>query len=131
MLTAMPKRLGTVLLAAVALALGAAPPCAAADVSLLPAWKKGERVEYELVKTRRKERGGVVQSDETTRTPVTVEVLEAGRSGFLLAWTPGETRFDNPALAALGTPKTENVPIAAIGKNQIAAQRILDRVGYR
>jgi iron(III) transport system substrate-binding protein len=38
---------------------------------------------------------------------------------------------DNPALAALGTPKTENVPIAAIGKNQIAAQRILDRVGYR
>jgi iron(III) transport system substrate-binding protein len=38
---------------------------------------------------------------------------------------------DNPALAALGTPKMENVSIAAIGKNQIAAQRILDRVGYR
>jgi iron(III) transport system substrate-binding protein len=38
---------------------------------------------------------------------------------------------DNPALAALGTPKVENVPISTIGKNQIAAQRILDRVGYR
>jgi iron(III) transport system substrate-binding protein len=38
---------------------------------------------------------------------------------------------DNPALAALGTPKMENVPISTIGKNQIAAQRILDRVGYR
>jgi iron(III) transport system substrate-binding protein len=37
----------------------------------------------------------------------------------------------NPALAALGTPKMENVPISTIGKNQIAAQRILDRVGYR
>lgn len=38
---------------------------------------------------------------------------------------------DNPALAALGTPKMEDVPISTIGKNQIAAQRILDRVGYR
>jgi iron(III) transport system substrate-binding protein len=37
----------------------------------------------------------------------------------------------NPALAALGTPKMENVSIATIGKNQVAAQRILDRVGYR
>jgi iron(III) transport system substrate-binding protein len=40
-------------------------------------------------------------------------------------------RTDNAALAALGAPKFENVPISTIGKNQIAAQRILDRVGYR
>ncbi|HQR19445.1 MAG TPA: Fe(3+) ABC transporter substrate-binding protein [Burkholderiaceae bacterium] len=40
-------------------------------------------------------------------------------------------KTDNPALAALGVPKFENVPISTIGKNQIAAQRILDRVGYR
>lgn len=38
---------------------------------------------------------------------------------------------NNAALAALGTPKMENVSISTIGKNQIAAQRILDRVGYR
>ncbi len=38
---------------------------------------------------------------------------------------------NNPALAALGTPKMETVPISTIGKNQVAAQRILDRVGYR
>ena len=37
----------------------------------------------------------------------------------------------NAALEALGTPKFENVPVSTIGKNQIAAQRILDRVGYR
>ena len=37
----------------------------------------------------------------------------------------------NAALAALGTPKFENVPVSTIGKNQIAAQRILDRVGFR
>ena len=37
----------------------------------------------------------------------------------------------NTALTALGTPKMESVSISSIGKNQIAAQRILDRVGYR
>jgi len=37
----------------------------------------------------------------------------------------------NAALAALGTPKFESVPVSTIGKNQIAAQRILDKVGYR
>jgi iron(III) transport system substrate-binding protein len=40
-------------------------------------------------------------------------------------------KTDNAALAALGTPKFENVPVSTIGKNQIAAQRILDKVGYR
>ena len=37
----------------------------------------------------------------------------------------------NPTLAALGNFKPEGVPISSIGKGQIAAQRILDRVGYR
>jgi iron(III) transport system substrate-binding protein len=37
----------------------------------------------------------------------------------------------NEALVALGTPKFEDIPASTIGKNQIAAQRILDRVGFR
>lgn len=37
----------------------------------------------------------------------------------------------NPTLESLGKFKAENVSIATIGKNQIAAQRILDRVGYK
>lgn len=37
----------------------------------------------------------------------------------------------NPALDALGKFKAENVSIATIGKNQIFAQQILDRVGYK
>jgi iron(III) transport system substrate-binding protein len=40
-------------------------------------------------------------------------------------------QVNNPALAALGNYKAENVPTSSIGKGQIAAQRILDRVGYR
>jgi len=37
----------------------------------------------------------------------------------------------NAALASLGKYKAESVPVSSIGKGQIAAQRILDRVGYR
>jgi iron(III) transport system substrate-binding protein len=37
----------------------------------------------------------------------------------------------NPELESLGKFKAENIPIATIGKNQIAAQRILDRAGYK
>lgn len=37
----------------------------------------------------------------------------------------------NPTLDGLGKFKAENVSIATIGKNQITAQRILDRVGYK
>lgn len=42
-----------------------------------------------------------------------------------------KVRVKNEALESLGTYKMENVSIAAIGKNQIAAQKILDRVGYK
>jgi iron(III) transport system substrate-binding protein len=37
----------------------------------------------------------------------------------------------NPALESLGKFKTESVPISVIGVNQIKAQKILDRVGYK
>lgn len=37
----------------------------------------------------------------------------------------------NPTLESLGKFKPENISIASVGKNQIAAQRILDRVGYK
>ncbi|HEY0845993.1 MAG TPA: Fe(3+) ABC transporter substrate-binding protein [Noviherbaspirillum sp.] len=37
----------------------------------------------------------------------------------------------NPTLESMGKFKTENISIATIGKNQISAQRILDRVGYK
>ena len=37
----------------------------------------------------------------------------------------------NPVLEDMGKFKAESVPISAIGKNQVAAQKILDRVGYK
>jgi iron(III) transport system substrate-binding protein len=40
-------------------------------------------------------------------------------------------RIDNPALQELGTYQAEKVSVASIGLNQIAAQKILDRVAYK
>jgi len=37
----------------------------------------------------------------------------------------------NPALQGMGKFKAENVNVTAIGKNQVAAQKILDRAGYK
>lgn len=40
-------------------------------------------------------------------------------------------KIENEGLKILGPFKAENISVAAIGKNQIAAQRLLDRVGYK
>lgn len=40
-------------------------------------------------------------------------------------------KVENPALKALGPFQAEKVSVAAIGKNQIAAQKLLDQVGYK
>ena len=41
------------------------------------------------------------------------------------------TQLVNPALKALGSFKTETVPISVIGMNQVKVQQMLDRIGYR
>ncbi len=40
-------------------------------------------------------------------------------------------KVKNPALEAMGDFKAEKISISSIGKNQVAAQKILDRVGYK
>ena len=40
-------------------------------------------------------------------------------------------KVDNPAFKSMGNFQVEKVSVAAIGKNQIAAQKLLDQVGYK
>lgn len=40
-------------------------------------------------------------------------------------------QIENPGLKALGPFKSENVSVAAMGRNQITAQKILDRAGFK
>ncbi len=42
-----------------------------------------------------------------------------------------KVKTNNPALAAMGDFRFESVPVSAIGRNQVAVQRMLDRVGFR
>jgi iron(III) transport system substrate-binding protein len=41
------------------------------------------------------------------------------------------TELANPALKALGSFKSETVPVSVVGMNQVKVQQILDRVGYK
>jgi iron(III) transport system substrate-binding protein len=41
------------------------------------------------------------------------------------------TALANPALKALGSFKSETVPISVVGMNQVKVQQILDRVGFK
>lgn len=45
--------------------------------------------------------------------------------------TVATARINNPALTALGTFKSETLPIARVGANTGAMQQMLDRVGFR
>jgi iron(III) transport system substrate-binding protein len=40
-------------------------------------------------------------------------------------------KLNNPALRAMGDFKSETVPVAAMGLNQVKVQQMLDRVGYK
>ena len=40
-------------------------------------------------------------------------------------------KIANPALDKLGKFKSEQIPVSVVGMNQVAVQRMLDRVGYR
>jgi iron(III) transport system substrate-binding protein len=40
-------------------------------------------------------------------------------------------KLNNPALRVMGDFKSETVPVAAVGMNQVKVQQMLDRVGYK
>jgi len=88
---------GSVLLCALVLS---APAPAGDSVDLPLRWQVGERLQYEIVKSGRKTRDGEATLKATTRTDLEIEVLRADADGYLIAWTQGETRFDDPQPAA-------------------------------
>ncbi len=89
--------IGSALLCALVLS---APAPAEDSVDLPLGWQVGQRVQYEIVKTNQKTRGGEFTFKATTRTDLEIEVLRADADGYLVAWTQGETRFDDPQPAA-------------------------------
>ena len=82
--------------------------------------------------------GGVAKNAPNPKAAVNfLEYLASDAAQIYLAdgnneW-PAVTsvKVDNSALKALGPYQVEKVSVAAIGRNQVAAQRILDRVGFK
>lgn len=82
--------------------------------------------------------GGVAKNAPHTKAAVQfLEYLASDSAQIYFAdgnneWpVVASVRVDNPALKELGPYKAEKVSVASIGLNQIAAQKILDRVGYK
>lgn len=69
-------------------------------IELTPHWKKGQKLRYEMRKKARRSRGDKVTFNTTARTDFEIEVLSASRESIVLAWTFGETKFDDPKLTA-------------------------------
>lgn len=68
-------------------------------VKLSPTWAKGDKVEYEFTKGRERTKDGKVVLSGSSTTPITVEVLKAGKEEVELSWTFGETKLNDPAQA--------------------------------
>src|SRR5262245_16916694 len=90
------------------------------EVDVRPVWQAGESHRYERVKSRRRIQPGKPDGKLVVRARIDVQVVEAMPRGFLLSWTEGKPRFDDPAHAATATD-----PIAKATLEMVAGLRIL------
>ena len=82
--------------------------------------------------------GGVLQNAPNRDAGVKfLEYLASDAAQTLFAkgnneWpTVKDAKLANPELESLGQFKTDSIPLASLGKNQAAAQRIADKVGWK
>ena len=66
------------------------------EIAILPGWKDGDSRAYERIKTRRRLRDGKETGRGSARTPVRVAIGEANEDGYLVRWSYGETKSDDP-----------------------------------
>jgi hypothetical protein len=70
---------------------------AAEDPTFRPLWKAGDEFTVEVVRKREDSRRP--QANGFTTTIVSLRVLEAGKQGSVVDWTPGAVTFSNPEAA--------------------------------
>ena len=59
-------------------------------------WKKGDSLKYEIVKSAQRMQDGRTKPEEETYSYLDIEVLSAGREGYVLAWTIDEIELEIP-----------------------------------
>jgi len=68
------------------------------SIEVLPHWEKDERVNLEITKARERVVNGKTAVIGKASTPFTLKVLQADENGYLVGWTPGETKIEGNAL---------------------------------
>ena len=66
------------------------------QVDVIPRWQMDDQRVLEIVKSRKRWQDDRLILQTTNRTEVTILVLDVNTDGYVLAWTFGETRFDDP-----------------------------------
>ncbi|MBN1911432.1 MAG: hypothetical protein JW818_16940 [Pirellulales bacterium] len=67
-------------------------------------WKKGDKITYEIKKTRREWTDGKLTKDNSSRVPIHIEVFDVTDKGYILKWNYGKVEIkdakgaDNPLL---------------------------------
>ena len=115
-------RLGVVLVFAFSVLVATKAPGSSGtlEVDVRPVWQAGESHRYERVKSRRRIQPGKPDGKLVVRARIDVRVVEVTPGGFLLSWTEGKPRVDDPAHASIATN-----PIVKPTLEMVAGLRIL------
>jgi hypothetical protein len=70
---------------------------AADPLEFHPSWKQGEKRHYEIVRTTVRSSKGMPRTTSLRQLPK-IEVLSAGKDGYVVAWTLGRVRIDTPGI---------------------------------
>jgi hypothetical protein len=93
------------LLCAALFILASSPTAAGEDVTLALREKKGQRVQYQVVRTKALALAGKPEQKTVARSVVTIEVLERTGDTYVIAWTLSNIQFDDAKQADLLTQK--------------------------
>jgi len=77
---------------------GSAPAEETKAITLMPKWKKGDTLRYEMTRTQSRLVDGKEVRKTASRTPLEVEVMDCDEDGSVVRWTQGSTVFDDPKL---------------------------------
>jgi hypothetical protein len=95
------QRLMSIIAAAVGLSLamhGSAQRAEAQEtLTITPRWAKGDKLEFELIKSREQTGGPRPSPKGQSRTGLTAEILQADDDGFVVAVTFGEVKLEGPS----------------------------------
>lgn len=69
------------------------------EIHIFPFWEKGDKIDYQIIKKRRRVENGQITHDGGSSTNLTVEVIASTDVGYEISWTMGKTILDDPKLA--------------------------------